>query len=136
MILINTHKWETSFHFIRNIHISMKYWMLKSHTVNTSSSSSINNHLISSHLINILLTMFIQLSDHFIQTCIYVVMHLLVLTLFLFSISDPLSSRNLTVSTWPPWAAHIRAVPPFWCYHDNDDDDDQINNCFRRLVSW
>ena len=37
-----------SFHFIRNLQINMKYWMMKSHTIHTSSSSSINNHLRSS----------------------------------------------------------------------------------------
>ena len=54
----------------------------------------------------------------YINMHIYVVIHLLVLTLSFSSISDPLSSSSLTVSTWPLWAAHIRAVTPAWCYDD------------------
>ena len=76
------------------------------------SSEMISSRSISSHLSNILLTMFIQLIDHYIETCIYVVIYILVLTLSFSSISDPLSSSNLIVSTWPPRAAFISAVTP------------------------
>ena len=58
----------------------------------------------------------------YINMHIYVVIHLLVLTLSFSSISDPLSSSSLTVSTWPLWAAIIRAVTPAYCYDNNDDD--------------
>ena len=74
--------------------------------------------IISYHLVNILLTVFIQVIYHFIETCIYRVIHLLVLTLALYSTSDPLSNSNLTVSKSPPPAAFIRTVTPAYRYDD------------------
>ena len=68
----------------------------------------------------------------YINMLIYVAIHLLVLTLSFPSISDPLSCSSLTVSTWPPRAAYIRAVLPSWCEDDSDSDDRRINNCIRR----
>ena len=67
---LERHKWETSFNFIRNLQISMKYWILNVEITDYPYIILIiyqqSSHLISFHLVNILLTMFIHLIDNFI----------------------------------------------------------------------